>query len=127
MNTKFYICRRCGNLVGLIEDKGGTLVCCRTEMEALVPNTTDAAGEKHLPAITLSGDILEVNVGSIDHPMAEEHFIEWIYVETERGGQRRVLKPGEAPHARFNIADDKPVAVYAYCNLHGLWMTELKA
>ena len=95
-------------------------------MEALVPNTTEAAGEKHLPVVTVEDGAVHVNVGEVSHPMLEEHYIEWIYLETEHGGQRRILKPGENPEATFCTGDDKPVAVYAYCNLHGLWMTEIK-
>ena len=125
MNAKFYICRHCGNQVGMIKDAGVPLVCCGEKMEELVPNTVEASGEKHLPVVTVDGDVLRVNVGAVDHPMIPEHFIEWIYVKTERGGRRRSLKPGEAPNLTFRLGDDRPVAVYAYCNLHGLWMTEL--
>ena len=94
-------------------------------MEPLVPNTVDASGEKHLPVVTVADGVVTVNVGSADHPMLPEHFIEWVYVKTENGGQRKALKPGDAPHVSFCIGSDKPVAVYAYCNLHGLWMTEV--
>ena len=123
--NKFYICRHCGNLVGMIHDAGVPLVCCGEKMEALVPNTVEASGEKHIPAVTLDGKKLTVNVGSVDHPMAPEHFIEWVYVQTEKGGLRKALKPGEAPNVTFCLGVDKAVAVYAYCNLHGLWMVEL--
>lgn len=125
MNAKFYICRRCGNLVEMIHDVGGPVFCCGQKMEPLVPNTVDASGEKHLPVVTVADGVVTVNVGSADHPMLPEHFIEWVYVETENGGQRKALKPGDAPHVSFCIGSDKPVAVYAYCNLHGLWMTEV--
>lgn len=123
--TRFYICRHCGNLVGMIHDAGVPLVCCGTKMEALVPNTVEASGEKHVPVAKLEGDVLTVNVGSVDHPMLDEHYIEWVYVQTERGGQRKAFKPGDAPNVSFALGGDKPLAVYAYCNLHGLWMTEL--
>ncbi len=126
MKERFYICRHCGNLVGLINDAGVPMMCCGEKMEALVPNTTDAAGEKHLPVVKIEDNVLHVNVGEINHPMVNEHFIEWIYVQTENGGQRRCLRPDEAPEATFCICSDKPVAVYAYCNIHGLWMTEIK-
>ena len=69
--------------------------------------------------------VLNINIGSVNHPMADEHYIEWVYVETENGGQRKNLKPGEEPNVTFNLGDDKAVAVYAYCNLHGLWKTEV--
>ena len=125
MKTKFYICRRCGNLVGMVHDSGVPMICCGEKMEALVPNTVEASGEKHLPVAGMDGNGLRVDVGSVDHPMLPEHFIEWVYVQTDQGGQRKALKPGDAPEASFCLGDDKAAAVYAYCNLHGLWMTEL--
>ncbi len=126
MENKFYICRRCGNLVGAIHESGVPMMCCGQKMEELVPNTTDASGEKHVPVVTVNGNVVEVNVGSVDHPMTEEHLIQWIYVHTEQGGQRKALKAGQAPHAVFHLADgDKALSVYAYCNLHGLWMTKI--
>ena len=126
MENKFYICRRCGNLVGAIHESGVPMMCCGQKMEELVPNTTDASGEKHVPVVTVNGNVVEVNVGSVDHPMTEEHLIQWIYVHTEQGGQRKALKAGQAPRAVFHLADgDKALSVYAYCNLHGLWMTKI--
>lgn len=125
MKTKFYICRRCGNLVGMVHDSGVPMICCGEKMEALVPNTVEASGEKHLPVAVMDGNVLRVHVGSVDHPMLSEHFIEWVYVQTDQGGQRKALKPGDAPEVSFCLGDDKAAAVYAYCNLHGLWMTEL--
>ena len=94
-------------------------------MEELVPNTVEASNEKHLPAVTVEDGAINVNIGSVNHPMADEHYIEWVYVETENGGQRKYLKPGEEPSVTFSLGDDKAVAVYAYCNLHGLWKTEV--
>ena len=125
MNERFYICRHCGNLVGMIHDAGVPLVCCGEKMDALVPNTTEASGEKHLPVVTVKDGSVSVNVGSANHPMLPEHFIQWVYVKTERGGQRKAFKPGDDPIVTFSLEDDKAVAVYAYCNLHGLWMTEV--
>ena len=125
MKTKFYICRRCGNLVGMVHDSGVPMICCGEKMEALVPNTVEASGEKHLPVAVMDGNVLRVHVGSVDHPMLPEHFIEWVYVQTDQGGQRKALKSGDAPEVSFGLGDDKAAAVYAYCNLHGLWMTEL--
>ena len=125
MKAKFYICRHCGNLVGMVKDAGVHIVCCGEKMEALAPNTVEASSEKHLPVVTVENDTVHVNIGSADHPMLPEHFIEWVYVQTENGGQRKALKPGDAPNVSFRLCDDKPVAVYAYCNLHGLWMTEI--
>ena len=123
--AKFYICEHCGNLVGMIHNAGVPLMCCGQKMTALEPNTVEASNEKHLPAVTVENGVVNVNVGTVDHPMLEEHSIEWVYLETERGGQRVALKPGQAPKASFLVGDDKPLAVYAYCNLHGLWKTEL--
>ena len=125
MKTKFYICRRCGNLVGMVHDSGVPMICCGEKMEALVPNTVEASGEKHLPVAVMDGNVLRVHVGSVDHPMLPAHFIEWVYVQTDQGGQRKALKSGDAPEVSFCLGDDKAAAVYAYCNLHGLWMTEL--
>ena len=123
--AKFYICRHCGNLIGMIHNAGVPMMCCGQKMDALEPGTVEASAEKHIPAVTLEGDVLKVNVGSIDHPMLPEHYIEWVYVETEAGGQRKALKPGQEPKAVFVLKDDKALAVYAYCNLHGLWVTKL--
>ena len=125
MKQKFYICRHCGNLVGMVHDSGVPIVCCGEKMQPLVPNTVEASGEKHLPAVTMEDGVLHVRVGSVEHPMLPEHYIQWIYVMTENGGQRRAFKPGDAPEASFCLGGDKAVAVYAYCNLHGLWMTQL--
>ena len=125
MKAKFYICRHCGNLVGMINDAGVPMVCCGEKMEALVPNTVEASNEKHLPVVQVEDGAINVKVGAVDHPMAAEHYIEWIYVQTENGGQRKALKPGDEPNVTFSLGSDKAVAVYAYCNLHGLWMTEV--
>jgi len=122
-NQKFYICNYCGNLIGLIKDEGIPMVCCGEEMTELVPNTVEASVEKHLPVATVSGDSLNVKVGDVAHPMEEAHHISFVYVETENGGQRKCLGVGNAPEVSFSFVDDKPVAVYAYCNLHGLWKT----
>ena len=118
---KFFICKHCGNLIGLIQNKGVPMVCCGEEMTQLVPNTVEASAEKHLPVVTVLENAIGVKVGSAPHPMEEAHHISFVYVETERGGQRKCLKIGEAPELKFSFADDKPIAVYAYCNLHGLW------
>ena len=122
---KFYICKHCGNLLGLIEDKGVPVSCCGEYMEELVPNTVEASAEKHLPAVTASGGGISVKVGSVAHPMEEAHHISFVYVETERGGQRKNLKVGEEPQLSFSFSDDKPLAVFAYCNLHGMWKTDI--
>jgi superoxide reductase len=123
---KFFRCDICGNIVGLIEDAGIPMVCCGEDMTELVANTSEGAYEKHLPVAAVEGDKVTVSVGSVAHPMIQEHYIQWIYFETEQGGQRKALKPGQEPKAVFALADDKAVAAYEYCNLHGLWKTEIK-
>jgi superoxide reductase len=102
------------------------MVCCGEKMAELIANTAEASVEKHLPVVKVSGDKIEVEIGSIPHPMEETHYIAFVYVETERGGQRKCLKIGQTPKAIFSLVDDKPIAVYAYCNLHGLWKTDIK-
>lgn len=124
--VKFYICKHCGNIVGLIHDSGVPLVCCGEKMSELVPNTTEAATEKHLPVVEMDGNIVKVSVGSVEHPSTEEHYIAWVYLETAHGGQRKAIKPGDKPEVSFALQDDELIAVYAYCNLHGLWKTEIK-
>lgn len=126
MKTKFYICRHCGNLVEMINSSGVPMICCGEKMEELRPNTTEASGEKHLPTVKVEGNVLTATVGSVEHPMDAAHYIEWIVVETENGVLRRDLKPGERPVATFDLGNDKALAVYAWCNMHGLWMTEVK-
>lgn len=123
--TKFYICSHCRNTVEMVYDTDIKLVCCGDEMEEMIPNTAEASGEKHLPAVTVKDGVVEVQVGSAEHPMESVHWIEWIQLETEQGSQRKYLEPGQAPRVRFLLEEDKPLAVYAYCNLHGLWKTEL--
>lgn len=125
MSNRFYLCKHCGNLVGMIESSGVPMVCCGEEMTHLKPNTVDASQEKHVPSVVIDGDTVKVKVGEIAHPMTEAHYIKWIYLQTEKGGQRKSLKPGEEPEATFRLVDDKPVAVFEYCNLHGLWVKEL--
>jgi len=123
--AKFYICRTCGNLVGMINASGVPMMCCGKPMEALEPNTVEASGEKHVPAVTVEDGAVHVMIGSVEHPMVDVHYIEWVYLQTENGGQRISLKPGQEPKVTFLLGNEKPVAVFAYCNLHGLWMTEL--
>ena len=125
MENKFYLCERCGNLVGLIENGGGALVCCGQKMTKLEAGVVEASREKHIPVATVEGSKVKVVVGSVLHPMSEEHNIGWVYLETDKGGARKCLKPGDEPVVEFALGDEKPVAVYAYCNLHGLWKTEL--
>ena len=126
MAAKFYRCNHCGNLVGMIHASGAPIICCGDPMEALEPNTTEAAGEKHLPVIHVMGDHVTVEVGAVAHPMLPEHYIQWVYLETNKGGQRHELAPGGEPKTVFALAEgEKAVAAYAYCNLHGLWKTDV--
>ena len=122
---KFFVCEHCGNLVGVINDAGVPMMCCGQKMTQLIPGTVEASVEKHLPVVTVDGDKVKVEIGSVAHPMAEEHSILWVYLQTDKGGQRKNLAVGEAPVAEFSLLNEKPVAVYAYCNLHGLWKTEV--
>ena len=123
---KFYICETCGNLVEIIEPSGIPVVCCGKPMKELVPGTVEASHEKHIPVVTLQAGAVKVDVGAVQHPMQEEHYIPWIALETDRGIQRRHLAPGEAPSVTFALAaGESPKAVYAWCNLHGLWKSEI--
>ena len=118
MNQKFYICKHCGNVIEKVEDKGGPVVCCGEVMKELQAGIEDAAFEKHIPVYTVEGDTVHVFVGEVEHPMTAEHWIEWVSLKTDKGIQRKYLKPG----VDFKILEGEEVEeVYAYCNLHGLW------
>ncbi len=125
MSTTFYKCNLCGNVILKTVDSGAPVVCCGHNMEELVAQTSESGKEKHLPVVTRPYEnIIHVSVGSVPHPMTEEHFIRFIYLETENGGQIAYLTANDAPKASF-CCKEKPTAVYEYCNLHGLWKTEL--
>ena len=123
--NRFYICEHCGNLVGLIHNAGVPIMCCGQKMTQLEPGTAEASTEKHIPVAVMEGNTVKVEVGAVPHPMTEEHSIQWVYLQTDKGGQRKCLKAGASPVVTFALADEKPVAVYAYCNLHGLWMADI--
>lgn len=123
---RFFKCMHCGNIVGVIHNTGVPMMCCGEEMTELVPGTADASREKHVPVVTLAGNTVKVSVGEAEHPMVEDHFIQWVYLQTDRGGQRKCLRPNEKPQVTFALCDEKPLAVYEYCNLHGLWKTDLE-
>ncbi len=124
MAVKFYRCRHCGNVIQKLVDSSVPVVCCGEKMEELIPGTVDASLEKHVPVVTrLDECVIKVEVGSVAHPMLPEHHIAFIYVETENGGIRVDLK--DKPEAVVCVCNEKPVAVYEYCNLHGLWKTDL--
>lgn len=128
MRTKFYLCDKCGNLFTTTIDSGVTPHCCGQPMRELQAQTfsDEAVGEKHVPVVTRVDDCtLRVKVGALPHPMLPEHFIRFIYLETEHGGQLRRLTSADAAQVDFCDCKDKPIAVYAYCNVHGLWVAEL--
>lgn len=123
---KFFRCAICGNLVGLINNAGVPMVCCGEPMEELVANSVEAATEKHIPDVTVADGLVHVKIGTVAHPMVQEHHIEFIYLQTEKGGQRRALLTDEDASATFSLVDDVPLVVFAYCNLHGLWKADVK-
>lgn len=123
---KVFKCTKCGNMISYLNKDACDVKCCGETMVEVVPNTTDAAGEKHVPVIEINGNIVTVKVGSVEHPMMDAHYIQWIALDSEQGRQRKILNPGDAPVAVFALVDgDKPVAAYEYCNLHGLWKAEV--
>ncbi len=124
--VKLLKCAHCGNIIEMVEDKGVKVLCCGEPMQLLDPNTTDAAQEKHVPVVTVEGDKVTVKVGSVEHPMLEEHHIAFIILETDQGVQKKHLDKTGKPEAVFALAEgEKPVAAYEYCNLHGFWKKEL--
>ncbi len=122
MKQRFFICEHCGNMIAMVKDKGVPVMCCGQKMTELIPGTSDGAAEKHVPVYTVEGNKVTVTVGEVEHPMTEEHHIEWISLQTKSGNQRKALKPGDKPSVCFYICEgDEIEAAYAYCNLHGLW------
>ena len=123
---KIFKCAKCGNKFTYFNKDACDLKCCGETTVELVPNTSDGAGEKHVPVIVKDGNKVTVKVGEVAHPMLEAHYITWVIIETKEGSQIKYLKPEEKPVAEFTVAaDDKAVAVYEYCNLHGLWVKEI--
>ena len=123
---KFYLCKKCKKMVDMIKGSPCPTMCCGEPMEELTANTTDGAKEKHVPVVTVEGSTVTVAVGSVEHPMLDNHYITMIALETNLGSARRALKPGDAPAAKFALAEDEiPVAAYEYCNLHGLWKADI--
>lgn len=124
---KFYYCKHCGNFATMMNDSGVRMVCCGEPMALIEANSTEAVYEKHLPEVTKAGDDkIRVQVGSVIHPMAEAHFIKWIFVQTKQGGQFKFLQPGQEPVAEFAFTEDEVETVFEYCNLHGLFKTDWK-
>ena len=127
MKQKFYICAHCGKIVALVKESGVPVMCCGEKMAEIVPGTADAAAEKHVPVFTVENGKVHVVVGDVEHPMTEEHYIEWISLQTSTGNQRKFLKPGSKPEMCFALCEgDEVEAVYAFCNLHSLWKAERK-
>lgn len=123
---KFYLCKHCKNLIYMVNDAGVNPSCCGESMVELKANTVDAATEKHVPVIEVNGQEVVVKVGSVAHPMQDVHYITFIALETTNGARIVELKPSQEPVAKFTLgADEKVVAAYEYCNLHGLWKATL--
>ena len=119
---KLFKCMHCGNIAELLEESGVPMICCGDKMTELIPNTTDAATEKHVPVIEVSGRDVTVKIGSVEHPMVPEHHIDFIVLETNLGTQRKFLDPAGKPEAKFVLAEgEEVIAAYEYCNLHGFW------
>ncbi len=123
--NRFFICEHCGNLIGMINDAGVPMMCCGQKMTKLEPGVVEASKEKHIPVISIENNVVKAVIGSALHPMQEEHHIGWVYLQTDKGGQRKNLTIDSEPVVTFALSDEKPVAVYAYCNLHGLWKADI--
>lgn len=124
--AKFYKCAHCGSVVVKLNGAGPAPSCCGEPMQELIPGSVDAAVEKHVPVVAEKDGKVFVQVGSTIHPMLDNHYIEWIYLLTDKSGSFHFLKPGDEPKATFALLDDEVVLeVYAYCNLHGLWKANL--
>ena len=122
MKQKFFICETCGNIVAAVKESGVPVMCCGKPMKEIIPGTTDASLEKHVPVCHVADHIATITVGAVEHPMLPEHYIEWISLQTTSGNQRKALNPGDKPQACFALCEgDEVEAVYAYCNIHGLW------
>lgn len=122
MEQKFYICAHCGKIIAVVKDSKVPVMCCGQKMDEIIPGSVDAATEKHVPVYTVENNIVTVKVGDVEHPMLPEHSIEWVSLQTKQGNQRKALKPGDKPQICFALCEgDEVEAVYAYCNLHGLW------
>lgn len=119
---KFFRCPHCGNVIEMVYDAGAPVMCCGQKMERIYPGTAEASAEKHIPAVAVSEDRVWVQVGEVVHPMEAAHHIEWVCLLTDKGVYRRNLEVGKKPTATFLLVNETPIAVYAYCNLHGLWM-----
>lgn len=123
-SLRFFKCKHCGNVVVKLIDKGVPVICCGEVMEEILANTVEASTEKHLPIVHVENGIASVKVGEISHPMEENHYINFVVIETENGYSITTLRPNTKPEVKVYVGDEKVVGVYEYCNLHGLWKTE---
>ena len=122
MKQKFYRCAHCGQIIAIVKETPVPVMCCGEAMKEIIAGTTEASVEKHIPVYTIENNVVKVSVGSVEHPMSNEHYIEWISLQTSHGNQRKLLSPTMKPYVEFLILPDEKVeAVFAYCNLHGLW------
>ena len=122
MEQKFLRCNHCGNIVGMVKDVGVPMMCCGEKMQEIIAGTTEASLEKHIPVFTVANNKVIVKIGAVEHPMTEEHYIEWVSLQTKYGNQRKALTPNSKPEVCFAVCEgDEVEAVYAYCNLHSLW------
>lgn len=119
---KYFICETCGNIMEYVRESGVPAMCCGQELTEIVPGVSDGASEKHVPVVTIEGDRVTVEIGAVEHPMTEAHYIQWIAIESTNGSQRIHLDYMDKPKAEFKLAEGEEfVAAYEYCNLHGLW------
>ena len=122
---KFFKCRHCGKIIAVVNERNVPTICCGEPMSEMIPNTSDGAFEKHVPVYEVKDNVVTVTVGEVKHPMMENHYIEWIAIETNFGNQRKVLKPGEEPVVKFALLEgEKVIRVVEHCNLHGLYATK---
>lgn len=127
MDNKVLVCKVCGNVVGMIEDHHVPVYCCGQPMNELKANESEGALEKHLPLVSRQGNEIRVSVGSVEHPMLENHWITLIQLETDKGIYQKRLTANQRPEATFILSEgERPLAAYEYCNLHGFWKTEIK-
>ncbi len=128
MEQRFYKCSHCGKIIAIVKESGVPIICCGQKMNEIIAGSTDAAQEKHIPVYRIENNKVIVSVGDVEHPMTAEHLIEWVSIKTKQGNQRKALTAGQKPQVTFAICeDDELEAVYAYCNLHGLWQAEISA
>ena len=122
---RFYKCKHCGKIIAMVNERQVPTICCGEAMEEMIPNTSDGAFEKHVPVYEVEGNVVHVKVGEVEHPMLDNHYIEWIILETNKGNQRKKLKPGEAPKADFALLPgEEVIRVLEHCNLHGLYASK---